>query len=80
MRCLGAGLTLQPHEATAETIGAAVSRLLNEATFRDAARRLAAEIAAMPGPADIVDVLAALATGASVQAGVRARPGQRQKS
>ena len=57
----GAGLTLQPHEATAEAIGAAVSRLLDESSFRDAARKLAAEIAAMPGPADVVSVLETLA-------------------
>ena len=66
----GAGIALLPHEATAPAIGAAVSRLLGESSFRDAARKVAAEIAAMPGPADIVDVLEALAAGDAMDTGV----------
>ena len=45
----GAGLALMPPAATAERIRAAISRLLDEAAFADAARRMQAELAAMPG-------------------------------
>jgi UDP:flavonoid glycosyltransferase YjiC (YdhE family) len=50
----GAGLTLTPAAATEETITDAVRRLQSEASFAVAAERMAAEIAAMPGPAAIV--------------------------
>jgi UDP:flavonoid glycosyltransferase YjiC (YdhE family) len=56
----GAALVLTPDEATGEAIGAAVRRLLDEPSFRVAAQGVAAEIAAMPGPADVVEVLTAL--------------------
>ena len=45
----GAGLALMPPAATAERIRAAISRLLDEPAFADAARRMQAELAAMPG-------------------------------
>ncbi len=45
----GAGLALMPPDATAERIRAAISRLLDEAAFAQAARRMQAELVAMPG-------------------------------
>lgn len=44
----GTGVTLQPDEATAEGVGGAIRRLLHDRGPRDAARAVAAEIAAMP--------------------------------
>ena len=44
----GAGLALMPPEATAEGIAAATSRLLDDDSFAAAARRMQAELAAMP--------------------------------
>ncbi|MFJ5233530.1 nucleotide disphospho-sugar-binding domain-containing protein [Kitasatospora sp. NPDC088391] len=69
----GAGL----HLATAEeqhdpaAIAAAVARLLDEPAHRAGARRLAAELAAMPSPAQAVDALVRLAdrARAAVQPG-----------
>jgi UDP:flavonoid glycosyltransferase YjiC (YdhE family) len=49
----GAALTLAPGEASAEAIAGAVGRLLHEPAFAAAARRLAAEIEAMPGPDEV---------------------------
>jgi hypothetical protein len=46
----GAGLALTPPEATADAIGAAMARLLDEASFTAAARRMQEELAAMPQP------------------------------
>lgn len=53
----GAGLTLPPEQETTEAITAAVRRLLADGTHRTGAARLAAEIAAMPAPAQLVAVL-----------------------
>ena len=44
----GAGLELQPEETTADSVMAAVERLLREPSFRRAAERLRDEIAEMP--------------------------------
>lgn len=44
----GAGLAVEAADVTAETIAAAVQRLLDEAAFADRARAVATEIAAMP--------------------------------
>ncbi len=44
----GAGLVVEAPDVTAERIASAVRRLLEEATFADRARSVAAEIAAMP--------------------------------
>jgi hypothetical protein len=55
----GVGLTLRPGEASGPAIHTAVSRLLEEAAFRARARELAGEIAAMPGPNEVVTVLEA---------------------
>ena len=49
----GAGLRLVGEDATPDAIAAAVGRLLAEASYAAAARRLAAEIAAMPSPDDV---------------------------
>lgn len=58
----GAALALRGDEATADAVGAAVQRLLDEPAFTAGARRLADEIAAMPPAADLVPVLEDLAT------------------
>jgi UDP-N-acetylglucosamine transferase subunit ALG13 len=57
----GAGLLIQPGAATGAAIGDAVSRLLAEDSFRDRAAVVAAEIAAMPSPAEVAGVLEGLA-------------------
>jgi UDP:flavonoid glycosyltransferase YjiC (YdhE family) len=49
----GVALTLAPGEASADAIAGAVGRLLDEPAFAGAARRLAAEIDAMPGPDEV---------------------------
>lgn len=55
----GAALALMPGETTPESVAAATSRLLEEASFRSASARVAGEIAAMPSPAEVVDLLVA---------------------
>jgi MGT family glycosyltransferase len=57
----GAGLTL-PADANADTIGAAVRRLLDEPAFRTAAQTLGAAIRADEAARDAASVLEALAT------------------
>ncbi len=57
----GAALGLSPDVATGETIASAVMRLLEETSLRAAAKEVAAEIADMPSPADVVHVLSELA-------------------
>jgi UDP:flavonoid glycosyltransferase YjiC (YdhE family) len=61
-RAYGAGLSLDPADATAEAIGDALDRLLTDGSIRARAGALAAEIAAMPAPSDVVPRLEALAT------------------
>ncbi|WP_067825855.1 nucleotide disphospho-sugar-binding domain-containing protein [Actinomadura kijaniata] len=56
----GASVTLDAAEAGTEEIGAAVTRVLTEHTYRAAAEKVHAEIAAMPSPAEIVRALEAL--------------------
>ncbi len=46
----GAGLSLAPPQATSATVARAVDTLLGDARLRAGAQRVAAEIAAMPGP------------------------------
>ncbi|MEO5665317.1 MAG: glycosyltransferase [Nocardioides sp.] len=53
----GAALVLNPGEVDAESITRAVSRLLSDDSFRDRARAVSAEIADMPSPREVVDVL-----------------------
>ncbi len=56
----GAGLALTPAELSADAVASGVGALLSEARYREAARRIQSEIAAMPEPADVVPVLEAL--------------------
>lgn len=44
----GAGIALPPREATAETLRDALQRVLAEPSFREAARKVAAEMASLP--------------------------------
>ena len=53
----GAGRRLLPEEITADAVTEALQALLIEPGYREAARGLAAEIAAMPAPAEVVSVL-----------------------
>lgn len=53
----GAGLAVPPHEIEAETL----VRLVSDPALRQASRAVAAEIAAMPTPADLVQPLLAVA-------------------
>ncbi len=53
----GTALVLTPGEVNAESVTRAVSRLMTEDSFTDRARSVAAEIAHMPSPAEVVDVL-----------------------
>ena len=52
---------LQPDEVSVPAIDQALTRLLSEERFRERAGAVRAEIAAMPGPSEIVPVLEALA-------------------
>jgi UDP:flavonoid glycosyltransferase YjiC (YdhE family) len=56
----GAGISLLPGEETADAVGDAVTRLLSDAAFRDAAGRVSASIASMPSPDDVGAVLETL--------------------
>jgi UDP:flavonoid glycosyltransferase YjiC (YdhE family) len=53
----GAGLVLEPAEASRDAIAAAVARLLDDASFRARANTVAAEIEAMPGPDEVAAAL-----------------------
>jgi UDP:flavonoid glycosyltransferase YjiC (YdhE family) len=53
----GAGLTIQPSEADAAAVGQATRRLLEDPSFRRAARMVADEIAEMPSPEDVATLL-----------------------
>jgi len=54
----GAALVLAPADIADEAVARAVFRLLGEDTFSEGARTVAVEIAAMPGPAEVVATLA----------------------
>lgn len=54
----GAALTLAPDEATATSIRHALQRVLEDPAFAAAARVVAADIAAMPGPDAVAGMLA----------------------
>lgn len=58
-RCeeLGVARVLDPVRATAETVQEAVSAVLTDPSYRSAAERLGAEIAALPGPEHAVALL-----------------------
>ena len=53
----GAALAIHPDDANGNDIAAAVLRLLSESSFRSAAGLVATEIASMPAPAEVVEVL-----------------------
>jgi D-olivosyltransferase len=59
----GAGISLPRGDDSAESVVAAVKQVLGDARYAAAARSLAAEIAAQPNPAQVVDQVAALAAG-----------------
>jgi UDP:flavonoid glycosyltransferase YjiC (YdhE family) len=59
----GAGLVLRAEEVTADAVADGVRALLAESRFAEQARRLQRQIDAMPGPAETVPVLRALAAG-----------------
>ncbi|WP_205705210.1 glycosyltransferase [Kineococcus indalonis] len=61
LRTQGCGLDLQPEEVTAPAVHEAVRRLVQDASHREAGRRLAEEIAALPAPSHVVGVLEDLA-------------------
>jgi UDP:flavonoid glycosyltransferase YjiC (YdhE family) len=56
----GAAIACEPDQRTAAFIGAALAGLLHGQTYREAADRVAAEIAAMPSPRDHVPTIEAL--------------------
>lgn len=56
----GAALLVDAGAVTADTVGAAVGRLLSEPPFGDRARAVAGEIAAMAGPDSALDAIEAL--------------------
>ncbi|ALG12191.1 glycosyltransferase [Kibdelosporangium phytohabitans] len=58
----GTGRHLLPPDVTAAAITEHVSHLLSDTTHRDAARALAADIAAMPSPHDVIPALVDFAT------------------
>ena len=54
---VGAGIAIAPDGVTVEAIDEAVTTLLEEAAYREAACRVSGEIAAMPSPTEVVDKL-----------------------
>ena len=59
----GVGIDLRTNTPTARQVADAVSRVLTDASYRAAARRIGADIAAAPGLAGLDAVLAGLASG-----------------
>jgi MGT family glycosyltransferase len=55
-RC-GAGVTIGPEDVTPEVVRDAVRLVLEEPSYRDTGRRLAAELAALPEPAEVARTL-----------------------
>lgn len=53
-RAAGVAIVIQPRELTAAAVREATGRLLGDPSFRTRAAAVAAEIAAMPGPAEAV--------------------------
>jgi UDP:flavonoid glycosyltransferase YjiC (YdhE family) len=53
----GAGIALAPDALSAESVRDAVVALLDDTAYRDAARRVSGEIAAMPSPTEVADKL-----------------------
>ena len=55
----GAGIAIAPDGVTVEAVDEAVAALLSDAAYRDAARRVSGEIAAMASPTEVADELSA---------------------
>jgi UDP:flavonoid glycosyltransferase YjiC (YdhE family) len=53
----GAGVTIGPDEMTPEAVRVAVRLVLDDPSYRDTGRRLAAELAALPEPAEVARAL-----------------------
>ena len=53
----GAGVVVQPEALSGESVRAALQRVLGEASLADAARKVAAEISAMPTPGEVAIVV-----------------------
>ena len=71
MVAVGAGIGLHPDQADGPSVAEAVRSVLHDPRFRDAASQLSEEIAAMPGPDQVVTRLEEL-----VSRGRAARPGR----
>jgi UDP:flavonoid glycosyltransferase YjiC (YdhE family) len=65
----GAALALQPDEITADRVADALGQLLQDPSFRDAARRLRDQIAHMPTPGTVLDHLLREAAGPARRSG-----------
>jgi MGT family glycosyltransferase len=59
----GAGIRLSPRRLSADGLRAAVREVLSEPSYGAAAQRLAAQLAAAPGPSRAAELLEQLATG-----------------
>jgi UDP:flavonoid glycosyltransferase YjiC (YdhE family) len=57
VQALGAGVRLDPDDLTVASARAALESLLSDVSFRTQAQKVAAEIAAMPDPSEVVPVL-----------------------
>lgn len=68
VRAAGAGIRLLPEEVTPESLRQAVRDVLYDDTYTLSARALQAEIAAMPGPAEVLADLVELATPSAISA------------
>lgn len=56
----GAGISITPEDVQPASVAASVARLLQDDSYRDAAHRVADEIASMPSPDEVAAKLAAL--------------------
>jgi MGT family glycosyltransferase len=68
----GVGVRLRPKKCTPDALRAAVEEVLENPSYRDNARRIAAEFARAPGPEVAADLLETLVTS-TVQSGARPR-------
>jgi UDP:flavonoid glycosyltransferase YjiC (YdhE family) len=70
-RCadLGVGVTVAADDRSPEAIKRAVRQLLGEPAYREAARAFQAEIAALPGPEEMVGLLEAIPGGTAAPEG-----------
>ena len=59
VQAIGAGLRLLPNDLDVTSARSALESLLEDAAYRESAKRVAAEIAAMPDPSALVSVLTA---------------------